>query len=100
MKQLKIQIPLLEEIYSKLEVIESKLNSISKRKDQEFSWLNTKEVAELLQVSTRTIQSYRDQGIIPFSQFGREVRYRSDDIQEFLMNHYVKFNFTERRGDS
>ncbi|MEX2411189.1 MAG: helix-turn-helix domain-containing protein [Candidatus Paceibacterota bacterium] len=53
-------------------------------------WLNTGQVANLLGVTTRTIQNYRDQGILPFSQIGRVIRYRTEDVQEFLMAHYVK----------
>jgi len=92
MFQNQLQIPFLEEIHSRLGVIETKIDSISKTNNQGSTWLTTKEVAILLQVSTRTIQTYRDQGTIPFSQFGREVRYRSEDIQAFLMDHYVKVN--------
>ena len=54
------------------------------------TWLNTKQAAQALQITTRTLQSYRDQGMIPFSQFGREIRYRQSDIQEFLLEHYIK----------
>jgi len=85
-----LQIPFLEEIHSKLGVIETKIDSISKTNNQTPVWLTTKEVARVLQISPRTIQNYRDQGILPFSQFGREVRYRSEDVQDFLMAHYVK----------
>lgn len=53
-------------------------------------WLDTKEVAKLIGVTTRTIQNYRDQGMLPFSQIGRVIRYRASDIQAFLMEYYVQ----------
>ena len=53
-------------------------------------WLDTKEVAKLIGVTTRTIQNYRDQGMLPFSQIGRVIRYRAEDIQDFLMQYYVR----------
>jgi excisionase family DNA binding protein len=53
-------------------------------------WLNTKEVAKALGVTTRTVQNYRDQGMLPFSQIGRVIRYRDEDVQDFLMTHYVE----------
>jgi len=90
MNHLKLQIPFLEEITIKLGVIESKIDSISKTNNQSPVWLNTKQAAQILGVSTRTLQTYRDQGSIPFSQFGREVRYKSEDLQDYLMAHYVK----------
>ncbi len=52
-------------------------------------WLDTKEVAKLMRVTTRTIQNYRDQGMLPFSQIGRVIRYRAQDVQDFLMEFYV-----------
>lgn len=61
------------------------------QKDQLFNlWLDTKEVAKLIGVTTRTIQNYRDQGMLPFSQIGRVIRYRAQDIQDFLMEYYVQ----------
>ncbi len=53
-------------------------------------WRDTKQVAQLIGVTTRTIQNYRDQGMLPFSQIGRVIRYRASDIQDFLMEYYVR----------
>jgi excisionase family DNA binding protein len=59
-------------------------------------WLSTKEAASTLGISIRTLQEYRNQGIIPFSQIGRIIRYRSEDIQEFLMRNYFKPRFWDK----
>jgi hypothetical protein len=55
-------------------------------------WLDTKQVAQLIGVTTRTIQNYRDSGMIPYTQIGRVIRYRALDIQDFLMGYYVKIS--------
>jgi excisionase family DNA binding protein len=86
------RIPILDEIYSKLGVIEENISSLSKTNPCIDSWLTTKQVAKLLDLTERTLQTYRDRGDIPFSQYGRVVRYRAQDVQEFLMSHYVKVN--------
>ena len=66
-------------------------NKRQNQKQELFNlWLDTKDVAKLIGVTTRTIQNYRDQGMLPFSQIGRVIRYRADDVQAFLMEHYVK----------
>lgn len=90
MNKMILELPATEEILTKLAVIDSKLESIQKGKTTNKKVLTSKEAALALRVTTRTLQTYRDQGIIPFFQFGREVRYHSGDIQEFLMDHYVK----------
>ncbi len=90
MKSLVFELPALDEINSRLTVIDSKLESIQKEKASNNKVLTSKQASQVLQVSTRTLQTYRNQGIIPFIQFSREVRYHAEDIQQFLMDHYVK----------
>ena len=53
-------------------------------------WLNTAQVAKLIGVTTRTIQNYRDRGMLPFSQIGRVIRYRAQDVEVFMLKYYVK----------
>ncbi|MFH0757260.1 MAG: helix-turn-helix domain-containing protein [Bacteroidota bacterium] len=92
MESIKFEIPILDEIKRRLEKIESRLDSIHQNNkfDKSGGWLSTKEASTALGVTPRCLQNYRDQGKIPFSQFGREVRYRAEDIQQFLLDHYVK----------
>jgi MerR family transcriptional regulator, repressor of the yfmOP operon len=90
MTTVNFQIPALQVILDKLEVIDGRILSMLNEGSQNNMWLTSKEAAKALRVTTRTLQSYRDQGLIPFTQFGREVRYRAEDVQFFLMDHYVK----------
>jgi hypothetical protein len=53
-------------------------------------WLNNREVCELLQISLRTLQSYRDNGILPYSQIGHKCYYRISDIEQFINKQQVK----------
>lgn len=92
MEQINLNLPALDEIKSKLEVIDSKIDSIQKTNPSFGIWLTTKQAAKALDVTNRTLQNYRDQGLIPFSQFGRQIRYRAEDIKDFLMSHYIKAN--------
>ena len=52
-------------------------------------WYTTDEAMELLNVSRRQIQYYRDNKMIPFSQHGRTIRYHIDDIEAFLESNRV-----------
>ena len=53
-------------------------------------WLTGDEICKLLRVSKRTLQNYRDNRIIPFSQIGRKIYYKYSDIVDYLELHYVK----------
>ena len=50
--------------------------------------LTDKEVSHLLKVSRRTLQDYRNNGILPYTQVGGKILYRSSDIERTLMEGY------------
>lgn len=52
--------------------------------------LTNQELSQLLSVTTRTLQTYRDKGMIEFIQIGRKVYYSNDAVETFLNNHRVK----------
>jgi len=47
-------------------------------------WLNNGEVCEILKISPRTLQSYRDNGILPYSQIGHKCYYRVEDVEQII----------------
>lgn len=53
------------------------------------TWLDIPETAKWLKVSPRTLQNYRDKGLLPFSQVGAKIYFRLFDLQEFLKKNYV-----------
>lgn len=56
-------------------------------------WVNGDDVCFALRISKRTLQNYRDRGILPFSQAGRKIYYKLSDILDYLDRHYIKANF-------
>ena len=54
--------------------------------DERF--LTDKELCAKLQLSRRTLQDYRNNGIIPYIQLGRKILYRESDIEKILMANY------------
>ena len=93
------EVPAMDEILSKLDQINKKLESIHKQKNLDGSPLTTKEACVVLKISLRSLQTYRDRGLIPFIQFGREVRFRPEDLQQFLMDHFIRSRFEEGPGN-
>lgn len=48
-------------------------------------WLDNQEVCEILNISKRTLQTYRDNGALAHTQIGHKMYYRPEDV-ELLIN--------------
>lgn len=60
-------------------------NSVSDGK-----WMTGKEVCEALGISSRTLQRYRMQGEVSYSQYGKNLRYPRAEIDAFVEKRLVK----------
>ena len=81
-----------------MQVVLSAISGVSKRikevaqthkplfGDEHF--LTGKEVCERLYISPRTLQDYRDKGIIPYTQFAGKILYKESEIERILKNNY------------
>jgi len=70
MQVITIESKAFTEIIEKLNAINVKLNKEKNTTPLTEIWLDNQDVCELLHVSKRTLQHYRDTGKIPFSQVG------------------------------
>lgn len=61
------------------------MNSESSLKT-EYLWLNTKEAAEFLRVSVKSLRNMTSNGYIPYYKLGRRNRYRKDDLEAILLS--------------
>ncbi|ANR74095.1 MULTISPECIES: helix-turn-helix domain-containing protein [Prevotellaceae] len=81
-----------------MQVVLSAIRSVSKRiKDVAETYkplfggehfLTGKEVCERLYISPRTLQDYRDKGIIPYTQFAGKILYKVSDLERLLEENY------------
>ena len=55
-------------------------------------YLTGREVCERLFLSPRTLQDYRNKGIIPYTQIAGKILYRLSDINRILNENYVNRN--------
>lgn len=69
----------IEEIAEHIRKSENK-----KLPDNTECWISNREVMDILGVSSRTLQRYRDSGRIPFSKIGKNCRYRLSDVERVL----------------
>ena len=51
-------------------------------------YLTGREFCERLFLSPRTLQDYRDKGIIPYTQIAGKILYRLSDINQLLQENY------------
>ena len=47
-------------------------------------WLDNQEVCEILNISKRTLQTYRDNGALAHTQIGHKMYYRPEDVQRIV----------------
>ena len=89
---------LLIQINDKLDRIEENLKRFDASEYFEKSKiLNTDETCELMHVSKRTLQRYRNERLIRFSQIGNKIMFRMTDVLQFLEDQGVQ-PYKERRN--
>mgnify|MGYP003833550829 CR=1 FL=1 len=76
-----------ERIQKKLDLIEAKL--IFNKQFPNDQFLDNPKFMELMGISGKTAQSWRDKGIIGYSQIGSKIYYRLSDIRELLEKHHI-----------
>ena len=81
-----------------MQVVLSALSGVSKRIKEVVQthkplfggehFLTCKDVCERLYISPRTLQDYRDRGIIPYTQFAGKILYKESDLERVLGESY------------
>ena len=51
-------------------------------------YLTDRELSQRLKISRRTLQDYRNNGILPYRQLGGKIIYRESDIERVLQSYY------------
>ena len=77
---------------SNFEVIQKDLKAIKEHLKNVTSpaehFVNNEDLLDLMGVSSRTAQLWRDAGEIGFSQKGKKIYYRMSDIEQFLLDYH------------
>lgn len=77
-----------DDLLQSLDRIEEYLNILSS--PPEHVILTNKEAQNLLKVSNKTLQKWRDNGLIKYSRIGREIYYTLKSILEMLERHAIQ----------
>lgn len=83
----------VQEFISSLDSMLDDIESIVKHYKSHLNgecFLSNNEVSKKLSVSLRTLQEWRDTGLIPFIQIKGKIIYRQSDIDKLLQKHYFE----------
>ena len=85
-KEMRVRVFLssLEDLSEKVE----KIRGANKPSLDGERYYTDKELAVKLKVSRRSLQDYRNNGILPYIQVGGRILYRASDIERTLMDGY------------
>lgn len=76
------------ELVARLDEIANRINTKNELKKDTF--LDNQEFLQLMKISKRTAQTWRDEGRISFSQVGNKIYYKLSDVEKLLQEHYNK----------
>ena len=85
--------PEMKQLISGIKGLTNRVRSIAQTHRPLFEgeiYLTGREVCERLFLSPRTLQDYRDKGIIPYTQIAGKILYRLLDINRILSENYRK----------
>lgn len=81
----------MRQFFSLLDNIQTKIEELAENNRPPFNgerFLTDKELSDLLKISRRCLQDYRDQGRIPYIQLGGKILYKVSDIEKLLEDNY------------
>jgi excisionase family DNA binding protein len=90
METVSIPADVYNDLLSKVDNIFNRLENPAEKYPLNERWLDIQETCQLLKISKRTLQAYRDNGILSFSQIGGKIYFKVADIEEHLKKHYVR----------
>lgn len=57
------------------------------------SWIDNQDVLQTLHISKRTLQTFRDNGTLPYSKVKGKFYYKVSDVEQLLQDNYYNHNF-------
>ena len=90
-QELSLEAGEMQAVISALRRVRERIREVSETHRPLFGgehFLTSKEVCERLYISPRTLQDYRDQKIIPYTQFAGKILYKASDLEKILEENY------------
>ncbi|KAA6341105.1 hypothetical protein EZS27_011079 [termite gut metagenome] len=78
------------EMKQRFEVFIKQVQTLCGDNQSKEEWLTNNDICQLLHTSLRTLQSYRDNGTLPYSQIGRKCYYKTSDVEQLINQSQIK----------
>lgn len=59
------------------------------------TWIDNQDVLQTLHISKRTLQTFRDNGTLPYSKVKGKFYYKVSDVEQLLQDNYYNHNFKQ-----
>ena len=87
MEIVNIEAQTFEAMMSRFEVFTQKVETLCEFQDKSLHrWLDNQDVCRILNISKRTLQTYRDNGILAYTQINHKIYYKPEDVEK-VINH-------------
>jgi hypothetical protein len=77
-----------KDLVNRLDMLNRKLEGKSRAPQETF--LDNQEFLKLMKISKRTAQTWRDEGMMSFSQINSKIYYKMKDVEVLLNKNYNK----------
>ena len=79
-----------EQLLGTIKKVATDIRAIAEECSINSEWVENSELAEILGLSKRQLQGYRERGVLGFSTIGRKIYYRRDDVARLIKNNTIK----------
>ncbi len=86
MEVISIERSTYEELLTNFNSFVTKMKEMASRGNDKGlgNWLDNQDVCQMLNISPRTLQTFRDNGTLAYSQINRKVYYKPEDVERIL----------------
>ena len=74
-----------EAMMARFEAFAQRVETLCEVQDKSMKkWLDNQEVCQILNISKRTLQTYRDNGTLAYTQINHKVFYKPEDVEKVI----------------
>lgn len=87
MEVINMEAQTFEAMMTRFEAFTRKVETLCESRDKSLHrWLDNQDVCQILNISKRTLQTYRDNGTLAHTQINHKMYYKPEDVEK-VINH-------------